>query len=91
MPALSTVSTAPEEPSALYCPLCDRYFLDEASCAVHIQHSSNHPQCEPCGLRFANGHYRRQVRLPYHIVLYPLIIRNVALVRLAATPLLRCL
>ncbi|KZT68399.1 hypothetical protein DAEQUDRAFT_757621 [Daedalea quercina L-15889] len=45
---------------ALYCALCDRYFFDKASCAAHIQHSSSHPLCEPCGMRFANGHCRRQ-------------------------------
>ncbi|KAH9835423.1 uncharacterized protein C8Q71DRAFT_765812 [Rhodofomes roseus] len=48
------------ELSTLYCALCDQYFIDEAACAAHVQHSSNHPLCGPCGIRFANGHWRRQ-------------------------------
>lgn len=45
-----------------YCSLCDQYFTTEESRTAHIQYSPNHPRCETCNTRFANGNSLRVVR-----------------------------
>lgn len=46
-----------------YCSLCDRYFPSEDVRALHIRFARNHPKCEKCDIRFANGNALRVVCL----------------------------
>ena len=45
-----------------YCSLCDQYFPTIEARAAHVQHATNHPKCEKCNTRYANGNALRNVR-----------------------------
>ncbi|CDO71197.1 hypothetical protein BN946_scf184845.g68 [Trametes cinnabarina] len=45
--------------SLYYCSLCDRYFPDALARAQHLHFARNHPKCEKCNVRFANGNSLR--------------------------------
>ncbi|RPD56944.1 hypothetical protein L226DRAFT_554333 [Lentinus tigrinus ALCF2SS1-7] len=42
-----------------YCSLCDQYFPDIGARAAHVQFATNHPKCEKCNIRYANGNALR--------------------------------
>ncbi|KAI0371318.1 hypothetical protein BV20DRAFT_1051724 [Pilatotrama ljubarskyi] len=45
--------------SLCYCSLCDRYFPDVLTRAHHVRFARNHPKCDKCNVRFANGNALR--------------------------------
>ncbi|KAI0360415.1 hypothetical protein OH77DRAFT_680634 [Trametes cingulata] len=53
------MSTFYVDRSLCYCSLCDRYFPDILTRAHHVRFSRNHPKCEKCNVRFANGNALR--------------------------------
>ncbi|RDX54813.1 hypothetical protein OH76DRAFT_1340995 [Lentinus brumalis] len=42
-----------------YCSLCDQYFPGVEARAAHVQFTTNHPKCEKCNTRYANGNALR--------------------------------
>ncbi len=46
-----------------YCSLCDEYFPGVEARAAHVQFTTNHPKCEKCNTRYANGNALRNVSL----------------------------
>lgn len=76
-----------------YCSLCDRYFPDEELRANHVRYALNHPKCNKCEIRFANGNALRVVCHLYTAP-SPMITDSslpLALYRLSQTQLLLCL